>query len=175
MSDELKQFLAQPENEKHLLRHFMSDPTPGGKFNPDLFPNTQALIEYITQNPALNCFVQSNGRFAFLYQTVENAFAGWTGISPRDKWPEHLLIPGERDGCSILSVHASDMEKTNEFCVITNPPLNGIYTVLTAFPGPYAPPLPIPALAPALQKESKQFWDRYVFLIVDKSDNSCIL
>jgi len=171
MSEELKQFLVPPENEKHLLRHFMSDPTPGGKFNPDLFPNTQALLEYIAQNPPLNCFVQANGRYAFLYQTAENAFAGWTGISPRNKWPEHALIPGERDGCSIYTVHIADLEKTHTFSVITNPPEQGQYSILTAFPGPYAPPLPNTTLPPLILKEAREFWDQHVFLILDKQEN----
>lgn len=172
MSENLKQFLIPPENEKHILRHFVSDPTPGGKFNPDLFPNAQALLKFIDQNAEVSSFVQASGRYVFLYQTAENAFAGWTGISPRNKWPEHLLIPGERDGCSIYTFHTSALEKTHVFCVITTPPEQGLYTILTAFPGPYAPPLPKATLPPLILKEAKQFWDQHVFLILDQAGNA---
>lgn len=156
-------FYITPEKQKHLLRHFTENKTSGSKFNPALFPTPEALINYINSIIPYYVFPQGNNAMVYCFRSISGECMGLIGIANRRDVPLSDIVTENRDGHLQEIGEVNELPETEEFCVIATRTAIG-NSIITAFPGPYAPPYPDKRQSKEDLEYSRLFWDTHVLL-----------
>lgn len=161
-------FFINPENRQHLIRHFPGSDIPGSHFFPEIFESIEDLLDYIHQHKPFEVIEQSSGRKAYCYKHHLNLNVGTYGIANRIAIPAKDIIVEKRDGFQIEVGLVKELPQTSEFCVIAADTDRG-KSVITAFPGLYAPPFPSNRMTEDDLLSSQTFWQKFILVKADKT------
>jgi hypothetical protein len=156
-------FYIAPENTLHLARHFAGSDVAGSHFDLDAFPTIESFVEYINEHEPHEVIEQSENKKAYLFRHHLGTNVGTCGIAKRTDIPSNDIIVENRDGFQIEIGLVKELPKTQEFCVIASETDRG-KSVITAFPGMYAPPFPAVDQNKEDYLKSNEFWLTYVLI-----------
>jgi hypothetical protein len=151
------------ERIAHLNTHFVNSEDVGSVFYKDVFASPFELLYYINSNSPNEIIIQLNGRETHIFNCEQMGGIGNTGIANRKEVDFNFIIKENRNGFMVDVALVSVLQVTNTFCVVIEKDGTDL-DIITAFPGPYAPPFPYKAQNEVDYKLSEIFWNRHVLL-----------
>lgn len=153
------EYLITDKAREHCKQHFGDSGKSGSKFNTVVFPNLDSILLVIKSIEPKRIVEQSSGRFAHIYEL--HGFCGWSGVGKR---ADYNKIETEiRNGFVTEFAVVETLPQTRLLTVISEF-TDGVYTLITLFPGDYAPPFPHDGMVPEDKNQAKAYWDKYVLL-----------
>jgi len=134
---------------EHCNQHFGDSGKSGSKFNTVVFPNLDSILAAIKSIEPKRIVEQSSGRFAHVYEL--NGFCGWTGVGKRADYSK--FETEIRNGFVTEYAVVESLPQTRLLTVISEF-IDGAYTLITLFPGDFAPPFPYDGMVPRSSKKS---------------------
>jgi hypothetical protein len=147
----------------HLKTHFGTAGISGSKFNPDIFPNVDSLLNALSTMVPIRIVKQSNNREAHEYYFPELAFTGFYGVGLRKDYPNAEVLTEIRNGFIVSYIELQTFPKTQYVTVVAELK-DGDYRLVTVFPGKYAPAFPYSAMSEEEKQEAEAFWKDYILL-----------
>jgi hypothetical protein len=147
----------------HLKTHFGAAGISGSKFNPDIFPNVDSLLNVLSTMVPIRIIKQSNNREAHEYYFPELAFTGFYGVGLRKDYPNADVRTEIRNGFSVSYIELQTLPKTQYVTVVAELK-DGDYCLVTVFPGMCAPAFPYSAMSEEEKQEAEAFWKDYILL-----------
>ncbi len=132
----------------------------GSKFLSEFVKGPFDLISLLNRKSPKNIIKQDNGRTAFIFEF--SLMVGTCSLIELIKIPEKHRINLKkicRGNNQVWSFHTKERFFTNQIVLITD---NN--SVITCFPGIFAPPLPSLELPESLKNESTEFWQKHSFI-----------
>jgi hypothetical protein len=162
-----KHFTSLGEDEKkHLVSIFSIEEVDnylnqiGSKFFTEFANGPLDLVKKLILHVPNKVFTQNNGRKVSIY--VFDRHIGTTGVINRTDIPLEFReqIYEKKRGEAIIWAWKSDEKVyTNQLVLITDND-----TIITCFPGLYAPPLPSSGMTEEELNEAMDFWNQHVFV-----------
>lgn len=156
-------FYVHADSAHHLARHFAGSDVPGSHFDQSVFRSMNDLLNYINSYEPYDVIGQSATKKAYLFRHHEGIEVGTCGIALRNTIPSSDIIRENRDGFQLEIGMVKELPKTNEFCVIATETNQG-KSVVTAFPGIYAPPFPAAGQTREEYLRNKIFWNEFILM-----------
>jgi hypothetical protein len=152
----------------HLARHFVGSGVAGSLFDAEIFPSIESLIAYINRHEPFDVMEQSAHSRTYLFRHIEGRDVGANGIAKKEDIPEENIALEIRDGYHIKIGLVDKLPKTKEFCVVAIDTNQG-RSVITIFPGMYAPPFPSNRMTGDDFLRSQTFWQKFILVKADKT------
>ncbi|MEK0420775.1 MAG: hypothetical protein EBV15_07050 [Bacteroidetes bacterium] len=150
-------------SKNHLKVHFGEWEKSGSKFNLDVFPNLNSLLSsLITITPA-RIIKQSNNREAHEYCFPEPHFTGFNGVGLRKDFPNAVIQTEIRNGFETEFIEVDSLTKTCFVTVIAELK-DAEYSIITVYPGRYAPAFPYTGMVKEEQLIAEKFWKQHILL-----------
>jgi hypothetical protein len=157
-----RSFHLSPNGKEHIQRHFLESNLAGSHFYTSVFAGPEALVEYILRNEPEAIVVQNEYVSAYCYGLPEKA-VGVSGLARRSELGPHQIERRLRDGYSMEIALVDQLPETNQFVVIARNDAEGL-SVITAFPGGYAPPFPHNGQPSEEYRLNEEFWKAHILL-----------
>jgi len=155
------EYLVTDKAREHCNQHFGDSGKSGSKFNTAVFPSLESILAAIKSNSPNRIIEQKSGRFAHIYEFNNIDFCGWTGVGKRS---EYAVIETEiRNGFATEFARVNSLPQTNLITVISEFK-DGTYSLITIFPGDYAPPFPYDGMLPDEKEKAVLYWRENVLL-----------
>ena len=153
------EYLITDKAIEHCKQHFGDSGKSGSKFNTLVFPSLESILTEIKSIEPNRIVEQSSGRVAHIYEL--NGFCGWTGVGKR---ADYNRIETEiRNGFVTEFAVVESLPQTRLLTVISEF-TDGVYTLITLFPGDYAPPFPYDGMLPEEKERAVLFWQENILL-----------
>lgn len=153
-------------NEKarqHVAGHFCNSKIAGSVFNPDIFPDINALMKFLSNLQAVETIDRPNSIGAHIYYTTNIEFIGWDGVGKIHDYPNIKVQTELRSGYETSFIEVTDLPKTN-FATIIYKRNSKEYELITAFPGEYAPAFPNEKMLSEEFNAATNFWKHHILL-----------
>jgi hypothetical protein len=153
------EYLITDKAIEHCKQHFGDSEKSGSKFNTVVFPNLDIILLSIKSIEPKRIVEQSSGRFAHVYEL--HGYCGWSGVGKR---ADYNRIETEiRAGFVTEFAVVESLPQTRLLTVISEFK-DGTYTLITVFPGDYAPPFPYDGMLPEEKERAVSFWKENILL-----------
>lgn len=152
-----------PESREHMMRHFSKKNLAGSKFNEAIFPDPESILEFIQENTPFEIIKQEDNIEVMMFKLENGKIAGTCGVAKRSEIAPEKIKRDSRDGFSMDIAHLNASPTTSEFCVVVKT-MEKLKSVITAFPGIYAPPFPNNSQTQEKKMESRIFWDSHILV-----------
>lgn len=158
-------YVLTEDRRGHVLRHFGGSIASGSYFESSIFPDPDTLLALLEGMEPEKKYQQGNGREAHVYCFPSGTVCGYVGLGKRrdyDKaeWDEEL-----RNGFVIQFAWVDSLVPTHSLtlvCDVTALP----YSIITAFPGDYAPAFPHQGMDEVEFAMAEDFWQEHILLKV---------
>lgn len=152
-------YLITDKAREHCNQHIGDSGKSGSKFNTEVFLSLESILTEIKSIQPNRIVEQSSGRVAHIYEL--NGFCGWIGIGKR---ADYSRIETEiRNGFVTEFAVVETLPQTRLLTVIAEF-IDGTYTLITVFPGDYAPPFPYEGMEPEEKERASVFWKENILL-----------
>lgn len=153
------EYLVTDKAREHCKQHFSDSEKSGSKFNTVVFPNLDIILLSIKSIEPKRIVEQSSGRFAHVYEL--HGYCGWSGVGKR---ADYNSIETEiRTGFVTEFAVVESLPQTRLLTVISEF-IDGANTLITLFPGDYAPPFPYDGMMPEEKEKAVLFWQENILL-----------
>ena len=154
-------YILSEKAKAHLLLHFGTTAVAGSLFDETVFPTTDSLMNYLHFRTPDQVIHQLNSNQAHVYVLHELKHCGWTGLGKRHDYNSiHTEI---RNGWTVEFAYVYSFPPTNIVTVICHETEYGL-SIITAFPGEYAPPFPDPSQSKDEMEINKKYWSDHILL-----------
>ncbi|MFM8317679.1 MAG: hypothetical protein ACKOAV_04815 [Bacteroidota bacterium] len=158
-------YVLTEDRRGHVLRHFGGSAASGSYFESSIFPDPDTLLALLEGMEPENQYQQGNGREAHVYRFLAGTVCGYIGLGKRRdydnaEWDEEL-----RNGFVIQFAWVDSLVPTHSLtvvCDVTALP----YSIITAFPGDYAPAFPHQGMDEVEFAVAEDFWQEHILLKV---------
>ena len=151
----------------HIKTHFGASEKSGSKFNFDVFPDVNLLLSAFIHMTPVRIIKQSNNREAHEYCFPGPDFVGFNGVGLRKDFPNAAIKVEIRNGFETEFIEVDSLTKTCFVTVIAELK-EAEYSIITIYPGRYAPAFPYAGMAKEEQLIAEKFWTEHVLLRLKK-------
>ena len=144
----------EEENKRHGSKFFFSYAT-----------SINDLLDKI-KSEKFEVFIGDNDNVQLLFTTDNTigteSVVDFNLLSEEDKSNIYLI---ENRGYNLNHLNVTELPYTKKWIMILKPKKNDTYLFITAFPGEFALPIPIPEMNKNLKQKCINFWNNHLFLV----------
>lgn len=158
-------YVLTEDRRGHVLRHFGGSAASDSYFESSIFPNPETLLALLEGMEPENQHQQGNGREAHVYCFPAGTVCGYVGLGKRRDYDKSVWDEELRNGFVIQFAWVDSLVPTHSLtvvCDVTALP----YSIITAFPGDYAPAFPHQGMDEAEFAVAEDFWQEHILLKV---------
>ena len=156
-------FYFDPEKREYLLRHFDSANIAGSYFLAHVFQSPEHLLKFINSQSPSAIISQGDNSMAHCFIHHKNQIVGYNGVAKRSEISSNDIVKERRGEHEIETAYLKSLLPTSHFCIISIQTSKGL-SIVTAFPGDYAPPFPNNNQSKEMFDLSVLFWKEHILL-----------
>jgi hypothetical protein len=153
------------DSRVYVLRHFGRSSSPGSYFEPSLFPDPDTLLAVLEGIEPDKKHQQGQGREAHVYSFPESTVCGYVGVGKRSNYAKSECGEELRNGFVTPFAWVDSLLPTHTLTIVCDSHVLP-YSMITAFPGDYAPAFPHQGMNPIEFAEAEGFWQEHILLKV---------
>ncbi len=156
-------YLLSSETRQHIAIHFGKQEKAGSCFYPEVFPAVDDLLFTLEKRNPHDIILQAAGREAHTYNLSDIGACGSLGLGFKAEYADQKIVKENRNGLFVEYAEAEELPSTSLVTVICSRD-NDVCTLITVFPGGYAPAFPHNGMEPEELSRAVAFWDQYILL-----------
>ena len=158
-------YVLAEDRRGHVLRHFGGSAASGSYFESSIFPDPDTLLALLEGIEPDKKHQQGQGLEAHVYYYPQGTVCGYVGVGKRKNYNKSECDEELRNGFVTPFAWVDSLVPTNLLtivCDVTALP----YSIITAFPGDYAPAFPHKGMVEVEFAVAEGFWQEYILLKV---------
>jgi hypothetical protein len=158
-------YILTEDSRVHVLRHFVGSAASGSYFETSIFPDPDTLLAVLEGIEPDKKHQQGQGLEAHVYCYPEGTVCGYVGLGKRMDYDKSECDVELRNGFVIPFAWVDSLVPTHSLtvvCDVTALP----YSIITAFPGDYAPAFPHEGMDEVEFAVAEDFWQEHILLKV---------